>query len=479
MGAAIMLARRGREVVLCEAQKRIAPLLRGFSRQGHHFDTGFHCAGALGPSGALSRYLRMVGVLKHLRLVPMRPDCIELYRFMSGSAMDFCLPQDANAVAEAFALVWPEHKEQVRLFFADMKDKFNHSAFTNPDKVGFDFSTMQGGRSLRGYLDAMGLPERLKSILASHCVFMGTAPQELSLDEFALVSHAMFEDLHTIAGGGKALVDAFETELASCGVKVITGRAVRNILTENGRVSGVRFADGEELACEACVYTGHPSHLPDMLPEGALRPSMASHLRALRDTERSFTIYGTTSSNFAANRFVYLCATDFIQDIFHAPFGDKTWITLSANEPDSDGKYAVVATMGLPGGIDGSNDLPPALKSAKRHPDYAARKAECESWALERLKAYAPELGDFELVCSSTDYTMRDWVHGGTGSIYGVLHSLTQIPVLPRTRVENLVLAGQGIVLPGLLGVLVSAAVAAGLLIGFDDIFEDFRNGKA
>ncbi|WP_026842265.1 FAD-dependent oxidoreductase [Citrifermentans bremense] len=43
--SALILAKHGRSVALLEKAPRTAPLLRGFSRQGVQFDTGFHYTG--------------------------------------------------------------------------------------------------------------------------------------------------------------------------------------------------------------------------------------------------------------------------------------------------------------------------------------------------------------------------------------------------------------------------------------------------
>lgn len=473
MGAALMLARHGCRVTLFEAKKQIAPLLRGFRRKGHQFDTGFHCAGTLGPSGALSRYLRMAGVYDRLNLKPMREDCIELFRFSGGQSRDICLPQGIEQAIDVLAVVWPEHKNDLATFFKEVKEGFNHSPFTNPASMKLDFSALQGGASALEYLARFNMPERLKSILFAHSVFMGIMPEEASMGEFSLVSYSMFEDMCHIEGGGAALVKAFEAELESAGVEVVTSKAVIGFSVDQGRVKSVRCADGTEVTVDHCVYTGHPGRLPEMLPQGALRPSMLRHLNDLRDTEYCFTVFGTSKSNFLDGRFVYHAGSDLIKDAFTAFKTDKSWMTLSTTEPNSDGYYPIVANVNLLGGM---HSLLGEEKSDKRPADYYNLKKEYESWTADRIRRCFPELSDFEVVCSATDVTMRDWVYGSTGSLYGVIHSLGQMPVLPRTKIDNLVLAGQGIILPGLLGVLVSAAVASGFIIGFEKISEDFRN---
>lgn len=475
MGASILLARHGCQVTLCEAGTRVGPLLRGFKRRGYNFDTALHYVGTLDRGQALWSYLNMLGLLSHLDIQPMRRDCAELFRFADG---DVRLPGGPGAAAEALGSIWPEHAEGIRSFLDALRGKFMYSPFTNPAHKGTDFVTLESGGGAWALIEPFGFPPRLTSILMAHTVFMGAPPRSAALADYALVSYSMREGMHVISGGGAALVDAFEKELAACAVQAFTGSIAEKINLRSGRAASVTLADGRVIDCDAVVYTGHPRLLPAMLPEGALRPSMARHLAELKETECCLSLYGTSASDFADGRFVYLCGSDDVSDAFTAHKNEFSWLTVSAGDKGADGRRAIVANMSLPGGLrrivgDISSDFP----GGKMRPEsYAERKAEYVAWALERLRERCPELADFELLESSTDYSMREWVYGSTGSVYGVLHSLEQMPVVPRTKVSNLVLAGQGVILPGLLGALVSSAVAVGMLTGFAEIFEDFRN---
>jgi all-trans-retinol 13,14-reductase len=56
--SALVMARNGYDVALIEKSKRTAPLLRGFTRRGVFFDTGFHYSGGLGEGEFLDRLYR-------------------------------------------------------------------------------------------------------------------------------------------------------------------------------------------------------------------------------------------------------------------------------------------------------------------------------------------------------------------------------------------------------------------------------------
>ena len=92
------------------------------------------------------------------------------------------------------------------------------------------------------------------------------------------------------------------------------------------------------------------------------------------------------------------------------------------------------------------------------------------------IEARAPGMaGSWRILEAATPLTLRQWGYGGTGSLYGVRHSIETMPLLPVTRVPGLFLAGQSILLPGILGGIVSAALAVGFAFGHDNALKEFR----
>jgi all-trans-retinol 13,14-reductase len=114
-------------------------------------------------------------------------------------------------------------------------------------------------------------------------------------------------------------------------------------------------------------------------------------------------------------------------------------------------------------------------KTGKRSDDYQKFKEwhgqtlqDCVEWLLPDLA------GKLERVEVSTPLTHRDYTGTPRGAIYGVRHSVDQwgkYALHPRTRIDNLLLTGQNVLLPGVLGVTVSAFITCGFLLGFDELF--------
>ena len=75
---ALLLARSGRRVLVLEQHAQPAPVVRGFSRGGQYFDSGFHYAGGLGDDGAFRPLFRHLGLEDKLELFPFAAILSEL-----------------------------------------------------------------------------------------------------------------------------------------------------------------------------------------------------------------------------------------------------------------------------------------------------------------------------------------------------------------------------------------------------------------
>ena len=107
---------------------------------------------------------------------------------------------------------------------------------------------------------------------------------------------------------------------------------------------------------------------------------------------------------------------------------------------------------------------------------YQKRKASLVRALVAEAETMLPELiGHWQVVAASTAATMRRWLHGSPGSIYGCLHSERTLLLPPATRVPGLFLAGQNILLPGMLGCIISAAISSELILGNNSNDARFR----
>jgi all-trans-retinol 13,14-reductase len=481
--SALILARYGHKVTLLEAGRQLAPLLRGFSRQGLQFDTGFHHSGSLELGGVLRRYFNFVGLERFLTLTPYRTDCCELFRFTSNAAEDLPLPQ-GRALVGALAARWSEHSKFIESFFANIEQAYTHSPFIDPRRLSVSQLTLPAGTKLSDQLDSATLPARLRSLLTARSIYYGTPPHRALFEEFALVARSMQTGVYSIAGGGAAIAAAFEQALRLAGVEVKTGRIVKSIevapveAQEVGSVAKLGVTgvttNSDRLSCDFCVYTGHPAHLPELLPPGSLRKSMSQHLRSLEETSPFFMFFGSTRSSFLNGCSMVLCTVDDIEEAYASSNLQYSWLHISAGSVAENGRYPIFAVTRFTPPPPEQEKLVAGAVTDRSRPNWYKQWKERFTIAVKKhIITHVPELNDLEAVESCTSYSLRDWVYGSSGSIYGAMHHSGGMPVLPFTRIEGVFLAGQSVLLPGLLGAFISAAVACGSIVGYEQLFRD------
>lgn len=465
MGAALFLQKLGLDVTLVEKSARLGALARGFNRQGLTFETGFHYAGGLEEGGALHRYLQRLGIFDQgLRICPLPDPGGEFLRFPE-SGQDFALPRNYDE----FRRLLPKIPE-VDDFFSRSLAVFRRSPFLNSQVESFDpLALYNNGETLAAALGRLPVSPWVKSALGFRCLLYGARPSEAAFNQFSLVNVPYLNGSHTFEGGGPALVKAFEAAIKAAGISVMTGRKVTMIETDrhNAAIAALwESAGGEQgaLSFDACVYTGSPAALPGLMPEGALRPVLIRRLAGLKYTPSPLLIFAKTRSKWLENKQLFICP-----DELENWFDPARKAVYASGGQGREGFWPISAVALLPE----EATAPWRGGEVKAGPAYSAFKESLAAEAAEHLLKHCPELdGDLEIIDSATDITMERFSLAFGPGIYGKLHSVNESPILPVTRVGRLALAGQNIIMPGLLGVLVSSALAAGFLTNHEKVLE-------
>ncbi len=464
--AAVLLAQRGHKVTLVEARPHPAPLLRGFQRAGLHFDTGFHCGGGLHQGGVLRLWLQALGVDSVLRkgLTPY----VDNFYFANGTR--HTLPSGRADVLRAVGEQFPGCEAGMERFLDAVEHALAHSPYLNPHirtEPGF---AATGGMAVSAVFEQAGFPPPLRTILGTRCLLYGLRPQEADWHEYALVAGPYFQSNATWEGGGRALARAFLEILSQAGVTVRCGAAVTGIEADREGVRSVRLAHGEYIPCDYCFFTGHPSQLAQLTPPGLLRPVFLRRISGLPETQNALLLFAEATAGVREGENIYLLPRPGSPDLFPDMSTEAPCVYLFCHKAQADGRIPVMAAALLPEGL---------LPTGDPHPR-PALYTEWKKCAVQRLQSYVegrlPGLaGHWRVLDAASGLSLRHWIHGGTGSLYGVRHHRGLMPLLPPTRLQGLFLAGQNVLLPGVLGGIVSAALAVGFALGHDVALKEFR----
>ena len=112
----------------------------------------------------------------------------------------------------------------------------------------------------------------------------------------------------------------------------------------------------------------------------------------------------------------------------------------------------------------------------RRPKEYADFKAKLGHQLQRHIEKCLPELaGNIEFIECSTPLTLRDYTNSPFGSIYGAKHKIGQYNPMPLTKAENLYLAGQAVVAPGVMGAVISAFLVCGFIIGHQNLLTQLQ----
>lgn len=291
--AALTLLREGHAVEIFEQAAVPGGVTRGLEQDGLWWDYGQLNYEGLGKNDPLGGVLEKLGVRQHLTILPDHRD----YLFP-----DF----ELRAPAEYAGPKW-RIEELKRLFpeEADGLERYWKDSIRFMRLVTLGRRLEDGGWRAKMPFYAALLPllpklkwtaerllnhyfksDKLKAVFVSILADFFTPPSQFQgLGVFAMNIEKVYDEripakiapnaeglgLYSIAGGTRALTDAFMKEISKAGGVLHLNCAVRKILTENKRVTGIVDQNGVLHACERVLASGGAREtLIDLLEEGTL-----------------------------------------------------------------------------------------------------------------------------------------------------------------------------------------------------------------
>ncbi len=480
MSSALILAREGFKVCVLEQHYRPGGCLHRFFRDRVPFDTGFHYLGGVGEDGTFARYLRFLGVYDKLKFHALDPDGFDVLQF---PGLTFKIPNGWPALTQRLIDTFPSEKAGI-LRFAEVCQKICRDSpaysFKPPTLESGEFGNVVLGPFLRSITQN----EQLRGVLLGQNLLYGIEPEQTPIELHALVIDSMLQGAAGIDGGGDALAKVMVDAIRAHGGVFRTRAKVTSLNVDaQKRIESVTLATGEVIHARCVISNAHPRLTLDLLPEGAMRPAYASRVREMKDGIACIAGYFTSDNHDAPKRkhnlYVYP-SFDFDEGYrtcgFGEGHGDKKglFITFPSDRESQWKGPRVILALGM---MPWSEVAPWAdTQTGKRPAEYLALKEKHGAKLHAEVEAALPEhRGHLTRVEISTPLSNRDYTQTPHGSMYGLRHSMDQwgkYALHPRTRIDNLLLTGQSVLMPGVLGVTVGAFVTCAFLLGFDHLFQ-------
>ncbi len=362
-------------------------------------------------------------------------------------------------------------KEARRLHNA-LDRPFLRASKTDPMTLGWrmgwrgvpDWLTLRAYRSMWSALGAYFPDQRLRQLFGRYTTYCGSSPF-LTPATLMLIADVEARGVWAIQGGMSALAGSLENLGKAKGVSFRYGNGVSRIETNNGRVSGVRLANGESISASKIVFNGDPA----ALGQGLLGAGVARAVRKMPPKARSLSamvwLAKTSTGGFDLDHH-----NVFFSDDYTAEFRD----ILLGNPPSGPTAYvcALDRGQGRPTGPERLQIIVNAPANGDTHSYSPEEKEQCTSNMLERLKACGLELEEplpHHLV-TPTDFASLFPATGG--ALYGrASHGWAASFLRPgsRTKIAGLYCAGgathpgAGVPMAALSGRLASEALLSDL----------------
>ena len=465
LSTAIILAKLGYDVTVVEKNRQPGGMMRSFVRHGVHCNIGVHYMGALADGQVLRRCFDYLGITEPLPLTRMGVDGpVDRYHF-HGSHLDvttFDLVEGFDAYADNLNAAFPTQKKQIQALMDMLQRSARHL-----DRLDFLYSDQPSDfwidqtEALGTIFDSLGCSPGLRAVFGMPSVLIGVPPAVCPQFFHAMTMASYLFSAWRLDHHGPDLADVCSRRLTELGGVLRTGQAVTHIRTENGRVSGVTLASGEQLDAPIVIGAIHPKTAVGLIDPVHLKASYRRRILNLTDTLAMVGVHALVPAD------AHPALPYNVYSVQAEPDGGIHDLIYLQLRPSARPGHNLLTL--LTGGHDALWQPWKDTRTGRRGPDYLAEKDRLANEVIAGIKPLTGAFKGLQVIDVYTPLTFRDWSASPGGSAYGVMRSTEQLmsaALLNRTSLKGLYLAGQSVLAPGILGTILGSLTTVQFVIG-------------
>lgn len=448
--AGATLARQGVSVAVFDAHYVaggcVTQFARGPSNARYQFDIGLHYIGDCGPSGAIPRMLRSVGV--ELEYLPLDPDGFDTLVFPD---FQFRIPADRDLYRERLLAQFPSEKKGIDRYLRLLREIEVLAAQMGKSQWALVWNALLHGRlaaswkgeSIGAFLDTCTKDPRLKAVIVGQSGDYGLSPSRCSAPLHAGLVNHYFKGAYYPRGGGQIVSDRIAEALEAAGGTLHLRHPVRAIRVDSaGRACGLRVEGphGESIEVQAQIVISNADikqTFLELLPQAALPSDVAARARGWEMGGAIFlTCLGVAGdlTTMGMGRTNYWAFDGYdMEEFYRVNEGEVRvrgcYITsASLKEPDNPehappGHHNLEVMTLVPGraeawGVSAEDARKPNYRGTAA---YKEKKAAVEEELIQRADALFPGLASkvvFRESATPVTHTRFTWATDGTG--YGL-----------------------------------------------------------
>lgn len=478
-----LLSKNGYIVTVLEKNAIIGGGLQCFRRDGKIFETGMHVAGGLEPGDSLYRICKYLEVYDKLDIQHVPHGCIdEIYYHKTGER--FLIASGKKGFPECLGKYFPNEKENLISYVNEL--------FRLTDEVplftlreGDDYTRAHSENFLIAadelidkYIDDPKLREILAYLNPLYSGVKGQTPAYIH----ALLNVLYIKGTSRFTGGSQQLADALKEVIVGNGGRVLDNTTVSEVNISDKHVNYVRTTDGSMFEADCYVSAIHPVELIRISSAGSFRKSFIDRMNEIPQSTSAFSVY----IDLKPGRFRYIDHTCYYMEDYGAMWDqndtvNRQWPSgfMYMTPPDyGQGKYASRLLVHAIMDFDEVRKWEDT-KTGNRGPEYERWKQKYTDRIISKLETMFPGFIDMiQHVYSASPLTIRDYYNTKNGAIFGYrkdCRNLIFSQLTVYTKIDNLYLTGQNIILHGICGVPLTAIKTAEAILGKNVIIDQIN----
>lgn len=476
-----ILSQEGFKVLILEQHKQVGGCLQNFNRNDCVFDTGIHYIGGLDEGQSLNRYFKYFDILPELEIQRLDEKGFDkLYFADDANVYPFAMGHE-NFV-EGLSEFFPKEKVALNNYVEKLKNICSSFPLYNIEHQEWNFNEVQlFSENANAYFKEITRDIKLQNVLAGTNPLYAGVPDITPLYVHALVNNSFIESSYRIVGGSSMLAEILQRSIEKNGGKILTSTPAKEFIFKDKKLVGVITTDGESFFGKQFISSIHPANTMKMVEDGHLRNAYRERIMGLRNTTSNFTLYVV----FKENSFPYLNHNAYFHkynDVWISPSWNATaWpynFLLITPASSKNQQYADCATVMAYMDMDEVRKWE-NTSIGKRGEDYENFKEEKKERLIQLVEQAFPGFkNSIKKIYTSSPLTYRDYTGTVDGSMYGILKDCND-PLMtlisPKTKIPNLFLTGQNIILHGVLGVTIGSVTTCSELVGLKYLVDKIK----
>ena len=478
-----ILQKNGYDVTILEQGIQLGGCLQCFVRRGAKFETGMHFIGSAASGQTMDRVFNFLDLQDKVKLSALDENA---YNTVSLAGARFEFPNGRENFLERMTAYFPHEREALVKYIGIIDRISSASSLNSLTSVGRDIAanTEYQLRSVNDVLDEIFKDEMLRNVLVGDLSLYSAEYDKTPFSQHAFIMDFYNQSSYRIAGGSDSIAFGMIRNIEEAGGKVLAKKKVVKIHCNDIKATGVETADGEFYPADYVISTIHPNRLLDLLDTKLIRPAFRTRINSIPQTAGGFAVY----MKFKEATMPYM-NTNYYGFAGNSPWGcehytsldwPKGFLYMHMCHEDK----AVWAKSGVVISYMNMEDVVrwKGTSIGRRGEDYEAFKKMHAERLIQEVEKHHPGLKDsIECYYTSTPLTYYDYTGTENGSMYGVAKDINLGPagrVPYRTKVPNLLLAGQNVNSHGMLGVIVGTIVTCSELIDAETIYKQIEKAN-